>query len=129
MSRELDAQIAEKIMGWTRIGKISLGYYDACEIGVPPNTSLGCFDSIPPYSSSIGDAWRVVEKITEIPQTQEARILANNTRFMHWWENCPLWAYPGEDAAEEICKAALEIVNDPRTLDDFIKDLKHEQSD
>lgn len=62
MGRELDALIAEKVMGWENVHK-----HGSRLVGIPP-TQPGipvCLagGEIPPYSTDIAAAWEVVEKL------------------------------------------------------------------
>jgi hypothetical protein len=57
----------------------------------------------------IQDAWMLVEKITSLPRTPEEAEKALNTRFMFWWNQANLWAYPAEKAAGLICAAILKL--------------------
>lgn len=50
--RELDALVAEKVMDWRDV-------IDGC--GIPPTKNHHCF--IPNYSTSMANAWEVVEKL------------------------------------------------------------------
>lgn len=64
--RDLDKVVAEKIMGWTEIvDKLYLGTIRM--VGIPPDERLfKSFDglyAIPNYSTSLSDAWEVVEEI------------------------------------------------------------------
>ena len=61
---------------------------------------------VPFYSTNIVAAWTVVESITAISRTPTLA----NTRFGYWWDSAHLWACTAEEAALEICNAALEIV-------------------
>jgi hypothetical protein len=60
------------------------------------------------YTQNMTDAWKVVEMITRIPQTYEESERMGSTRFMIWWEKQNLWAETAIEAAESICKAALQ---------------------
>src|SRR5579859_3925275 len=70
-------------------------------------SSQGLFHAIPRYTQSMDAAWLVVERITQPPQSPSEAMQAANTRFALWWEMATLWAYSKEDAAAEICIAAL----------------------
>jgi len=62
-SRELDALVAEKVMGWTAIQRVEniLGVdYN----GIDP--TVNSIRRIPEYSWKIQDAWLVVEKFDEL---------------------------------------------------------------
>ncbi|HLZ63091.1 MAG TPA: hypothetical protein VKR06_39675 [Ktedonosporobacter sp.] len=63
--------------------------------------------AIPRYTQNMDAAWLVVEQITQPPHSAEEAMQAANTRFALWWEMATLWAYSREDAAAEICIAAL----------------------
>lgn len=75
--RELDAWVAEKVMGWVDVSKehhwnyirgCSAGWPDEYS-GLPPDGYTGDdefkrdYRRIPNYSTSIADAWVVVEKL------------------------------------------------------------------
>lgn len=56
--RELDALVAEKVMGWESVGPLDDDPSDI--IGVPPG--MEC-PTVPHYSTSIEAAWKVVERL------------------------------------------------------------------
>lgn len=60
--RELDALVAEKVMGWVigekRITRPDGSSFDAPECGMPEDDVYRSY-SIPAYSTSIADAWLV----------------------------------------------------------------------
>jgi hypothetical protein len=62
-SRELDAWIAEHVMGWSDFWE-GEGYV----MGYPPNEQAMGIDGerapVPPYSTDIAAAWQVVERMT-----------------------------------------------------------------
>jgi hypothetical protein len=65
--RELDALIAEKVMGWTDIEEDESDpntrySWNEAFIGLDP-TAPGCFRSIPCYSTDMAAAWEVLEKM------------------------------------------------------------------
>jgi len=87
--RELDALVAEKVMGWT--------HYREEWGGVVP-------DSISHYSTDISAAWEVVEKMG--PFTQLTADIYNGITVWH----CSFSVVDSVDAVtapEAICKAAL----------------------
>lgn len=51
---ELDAEVAERVMGWTHLDRSS-GYY---AVGIHPG---GFREGVPRYSTDIAAAWQVVE--------------------------------------------------------------------
>lgn len=61
MSREIDAMVAEKVMGWTKAEPLdgrSRAWPPDCKIKMWPHGI-----SIPPYSTDIASAWEVVERM------------------------------------------------------------------
>jgi hypothetical protein len=67
-SRELDAEIAEKLFGWTDIAWMDNVHGVR---GVAPRAFLGTAQIVPRYSSDIAAAFLVVEKM------RERRVLIN----------------------------------------------------
>lgn len=62
--RELDALVAEKVMGWS---DCKASDEHGCAIGYTPywkRETYGC-EVVPYYSTSISDAWEIVEKISQ----------------------------------------------------------------
>ena len=101
MSRELDAQIAEKIFGWVHIDKFTIS--GAWQLP-------GGFQRIdcPHYSTNIADAWEVVEKMVELGHKVEIESCYNNTWRCGFTKDfvtnqCPY----ALTLPEAICKAAL----------------------
>jgi hypothetical protein len=66
--------------------------------------------AVPRYTQSMDAAWLVVERLTRPPQSPEEEVRAANTRFALWWEMATLWAFSRDEAASEICMAALRAV-------------------
>ena len=80
MTRELDALVAEKIMGWAwavtkengivpfrRLVDPDIDYSRILDALLPDDKSIRILDrGYPHYSTSIADAWMVVEKITNM---------------------------------------------------------------
>jgi hypothetical protein len=68
---------------------------------------------IPPYSSDIAAAWKVLEVVTNpkwignntperwVRETPPSRLVS------YWWDKSHLWAYSGEQVARQICFAVL----------------------
>lgn len=66
--RELDALVAEKVMGWTMFSYQMLGSGGAGEFRwIPPGRRdhVSNIAPVPRYSTDIAAAWEVVEKVTE----------------------------------------------------------------
>lgn len=55
----------------------------------------------------LNDAWQLVERVTQPPQSQEEAQQFRSTRFMFWFEKANLWACTREEAATALCVAAL----------------------
>ena len=105
--RELDAEIAEKVMGQKMV------------------TDAGNRVGFPHYSTSIADAWRVVERMRErgwhvrVDATDAFAVrdagIASNTCTMH--ENLPDGGYviqQADTAPLAICLAALAATSPDR---------------
>jgi len=98
--RDLDAQVAEKVMQGRKLGAGKPGH------GV----------EIPHYSTSISEAWLVVEEMRK----REFVVNIENGRLPDWWLcgfypiEFPEQRTKGEakanTAPEAICRAALEAV-------------------
>jgi hypothetical protein len=91
--RELDALVAEKVMGWTKVGE------NAWEA---PN--IKGYPLLPRYSTDIATAWEVVEKIAQ--KWHDFNIGRHHGKWSIGWN------YKGsvvdlKTAPEAICKAAL----------------------
>ena len=100
--RELDALVAERVMGWT--------LSDNRMFGRPPGWTDPNNLSIPRYSTNIRDAWDVVEKIHDI----QPRFVLEPQPFVRprlWW--CSVYGHDrvaAPTAALAICLAALKYV-------------------
>jgi hypothetical protein len=130
--RELDSLVAEKVMGWTQSddtrgsgftvkdgnGK-GLGWwrFDQPRLG----------DAQPHFSTSIADAWLVVEKMRETgwvycivqsyPENAEEPSWDDSTMRVRWWVEFSRYRSPIEVTSPEcespalaICLAALKAV-------------------
>lgn len=98
--RELDAVVAEKVMGWKRV--VVPKDYDGLNAGVTllPSTSIAIgwapkgayqlWHFCPLYSTDIAATWRVVEKLKErsdlFPQISWLRV--HDNAFQH---RCEIW--------------------------------------
>lgn len=116
--RELDALVAEHVMGWYWLAETpelprALVSTDESETrAYYPHTGQGA----PPYSTSISDAWMVVEKLRA-----DGFSVAHQGPFPPEWEEGREWwefmhedgrggqAYEDEDT-RAICLAALKAV-------------------
>ena len=100
--RERDALVAEKVMEWD-VGDI---FYDETHQEIMPR--------VPRYSTSIADAWPLVEKLSGqfavnlSCTSQPVRWLCEFSRSENVWFNAH-----GRTPAEAICLAALKAVGYP----------------
>lgn len=111
MTRELDALVAEKVMGFDKhiVSKVD---------GLP-------YADVPHYSTSIADAWMVVEKMCQMADSGELDYEHGNFHIEyrgHWqdgevwsagfkyYDATSIWA-TADTAPEVICLAALKAVN------------------
>jgi len=107
--RELDALVAEKVMGWT--------YGHPCPEGMDclhwADEKGKVRDYKPPqYSTDIAAAWEVVEKMSEQwPQYQLAKI-EDGWSVMWGFDGYGWPEATGKTAPEAICKAALLAVTE-----------------
>lgn len=152
MSRELDVEVAEKVMEWKRhrvtwvpcsqggvweCPDCGAGYasppwtkekveLEWCESGTLGRRSFA--HETPNYSTSIADAWLVVDRMKELdwPYCTVQRFVADEDklaeRAIHtgWWASFERHRSPVEakspecaSASEAICKAALRAVGAP----------------
>lgn len=106
--RELDALVAEKVMGW----KLFHGGIDG------PNGEPGCIDSnqiekhfkeLPHYSTSIADAWKVVDKLDLFRAWVLTKYLGYYTVEEVDRDGFGETISKGESAPHTICLAALKL--------------------
>lgn len=103
-SRELDALIAEKVMGRNQVGLILAGAL----ANIPVS-------DLPHYSTDIAAAWAVVEKALEI---RKVKIEMTKGKFIVYFQNPQnarnTAAYAvGISAPHAICLAALKALSIP----------------
>ena len=104
--KDLDAQVAEKVMGWTVQDdylRDSHGYY--------MRSLEGCSADWSP-STSISDAWLVVEEMRKrgfqvVVRTPAVFSLSR----CEISESSSMWTGEADTAPEAICRAALEAVD------------------
>ena len=95
--RELDALIAEKVMGQNTRGLSGCGSW-GCGCSSDP------YPHLPKYSEDIAAAWRVVEKLDG---TYEPVIERHGPGWTAWFDSNQAWA---DTAPLAICLAALKAV-------------------
>lgn len=121
--QERDALIAEKVMGlnvehWTESERETID-----EDGNPEVWSLrtgyviidGLSNpTVSRYTSNMDAAWQVLEHIFRVEQSpNEEHFFAKmerRRRMLAWFELAHLWSMTATEAAEAICKAALQAV-------------------
>lgn len=119
-SRALDAEIAEKVMGWTDVSltaprRMPNGVTWFVPCGYSPENR--CHVELPEYSSDIAAAWEVVE---HLKSRGWAIRLSNKMVDWCWWAY--VYDYRSEHAAAEatvqedtapmaICLAALKAID------------------
>ena len=59
--RELDALIAEKVMGWTSVGRAKNADHDF--YGITTKKDLECVYRVPKFSTDFTAAWEVLKKV------------------------------------------------------------------
>jgi len=128
-SRDLDRMIAEKVMGWTRISKdhqwnyaLSTHCYGWPDewYGAPPGEPDGNanvnWTLVPAYSTEIGPAWRLVEKLGMFTLENGGASVGEPewcASFTRRGTTEPVWVSDHADtAARAICLAALKAVGD-----------------
>lgn len=107
--RELDALIAEKVMGWTDL-EVGLHSGILKQLGKKPDRT---FDStmsvVPRYSEDIGAAWQVVEKLARPMDTSDRAQRVCDVFHGALGMSDILYDHASK-AAREICLAALKAV-------------------
>ena len=118
---ELDALIAEKVMGWDHVRKIEprSSIYGPCSpyyIG-RENITDGDFDEpVPHYSTYIGTAWQVVEKMQANKWWFDADWELGELPWAAFFVDRDSFGYIGvygsnaESMPLAVCRAALKVV-------------------
>lgn len=112
LGKELDAQIAERVMEWNREG--SLFEY-------PVKHSWISISDLPKFSTEIEAAFEVIERLHKEDLTFQLQqspggnwrvtVYANTKNAINDWYSKELLRITGATAPLAICKAALEIVS------------------
>lgn len=102
--REIDALVAEKVMGWTKTYP-DIAWCWTTPAGKRTVSGYACYGCFRP-STDIAAAWEVAEKVVERPRNlaEGERVL----QFARWWRDTPLWDMHASEAAHAICLAALK---------------------
>jgi hypothetical protein len=115
-SRELDALVAERVMGWRFIGEFDLEM-NGDRWAKNPDGHENYFSDVPHYSTNIAAAWEVMEKLLAYNPFWEQHdfigIYLAPTSPKGWTCNFgddTTRAY-GDTAPHAICLAALKVVS------------------
>lgn len=129
--RELDALVAEKVMGWKRrqcsvftdiqwLMSLDTDGQDVLGVTYRSDAAPIYWQGLPDYSTSIAAAWEVVEKVTEHFAARKHRTAEFGChQFGRWWkaywtqvvDTCPPeWHARCDSLPEAICKASLLAV-------------------
>ena len=108
--RELDALVAEKVMGWTntREQAFEVTRGQLVLIGVSPDGDD--LAPVPEFSTDIGAAWSVVERMVRDGHNVELKYTANGWQCVVEWhfEESPFAL--ADEAPLAICRAALRML-------------------
>jgi hypothetical protein len=111
VGRDLDALVAEKVMGFV-VNRRDGGPWHL--VGEHPFQARGrcCGGGLPPYSTDIGAAWEVVEKIWDGGRGMSWRVVDDvpPTVCAEFWEGDHEYEGIGQSAPHAICLAALAAV-------------------
>ena len=114
----IDAQIAEKVMGWhprpamTVLGEETFDWFDR---GGIDGIRVGQGANAPAFSTDIAAAWQVVERMRELKCNIRLELIAGDycvefVRYKRLYERFGQGRAPTAPAA--ICAAALEALSD-----------------
>ena len=114
MNRELDAQVAEKVMRLYDVHKAGKGewlQHEGCFAFVGERVyrdDKGFFTKLPYYSTDIAAAWEVMEKL--LWWWGDVDLRSNSPKWECGWEgDGGIWDHATADTAPEaICRAALK---------------------
>lgn len=102
---ELDALIAEKVMGW-KLETIAISAYGKADVWKNETGKIMFYDREWKPTSDISAAWRVVEKITKI-YNHFSLVKSIHTLNLGWWE-C-LLEVEGSEVVVEADTAQMAI--------------------
>jgi len=126
--RELDALVAEKVMGWTEVecfgvinNRVKNPPTPGCEVIIARGRNRGrSLRIIPCYSTDISAAWEVVEKLKETYGVEVYTDLDMSAcRLFDELTYLPAEEVISNTAPEAICKAALIAVMEGRGRSDM----------
>ena len=106
-NREIDRLVAEKVMGWTHLPNQAEFWYPP---GVHPLSNI-YGHTVPSYSTSISDAWLVVERMREMGYNFHASVSAEGSKvaatFLASNDPLPVSRWTLDSMPMSICLAAL----------------------
>lgn len=110
--RELDALVAEKVMGWARIIMADQAWADVSNNWHSDymGTVGGKRTVIPLFSTDIAAAWEVVEKFDDYGVWRHEGQAKHHAEFKREFGKWKRWAAEGESASHAICLAALKAL-------------------
>lgn len=110
--RELDALVAEKVMGWRRHDSNRLGTYGEDPIGLWIKNTEPSLVRLPQFSEDIAAAWEVVEKFHRFVVTRMEMPVCYDARVVYYFGmgNFEEFAFTADTAPHAICLAALKAV-------------------
>ena len=108
--RELDALVAEHVMGWTKVRRVyngALGFHQwrGRYPGQPEYEAHERIIGL--YSTYIAAAWIVLEEIVVPVSETDPEKQAIKSRFTEWFDTTCIWAHNSKDAAYVICIGVL----------------------
>lgn len=115
--RELDAAVAERVMGWTRTHETHRLHGRTYLRGAAPAT--GRLQAVPAYSTDIAAAWLVVEKLREHGWFPSVQAQEECGQLGGRWlcEVDPRFSFidgDGSTAPLAVCRAALAAMETAR---------------
>lgn len=117
--KELDAEVASKVMGWVNETKFVHNWTRPSDIPGPTRNDLS---DIPNYSTDLNDAWKVVEKIYTLQRGLTFQIHDRGHGFIVQFHDYTCeeqyWVDNGESIPHKICLAAIRVIlkdYEPRT--------------
>lgn len=126
MNREIDAEIAERIFGWTNVAPDCYVHDGKDWCGTDPSGTGGYYGTgrkiVPHYSTDIARAWEVWTKVRTLPRSKLSYFwttlrglvsLRIGQDYRITDATAALFMEP-----EDICKAALEV-HGVRTMPDW----------
>lgn len=113
--RELDALVAEQVMGWRRCSDDGSGYWEGRS---PTNILSLILEEVPHYSTDIAAAWQVIGRMRDLCWASHSTDLTLDSE-QPWWAWHFLHGVSQKTVREcadtaplAICRAALKVMAD-----------------